>query len=472
MPAAPKASGELAEDDGDLDLEGDAGEEDSGLDAHDDAAPEAVRNDARRASGKPPLPKLQHPRTKRLRADLSLCKYDAVWRAMRSMGWDMLGEDEVESDDWNVFWTDNSVSQERAMRLRPMQRINHFPGMLELARKAGTARNLNRMLKEFPSEYKFFPSTWLLPADLTDFKSQFTAKKNKTFIIKPSRGCQGKDILLTRSLEGINLHENYIAQRYLHRPYLLDGFKFDLRIYVLVTSVDPLRIYLFREGMVRVCTHKYGAVKANNLEDQCMHLTNYAINKHAEGYLAASSTDDDTAHKRLLSSVLARLRDEGEDVPLLQQQIREICVKSLIAVQPHLAHMYYSCQSRRSNPGSSCFELLGFDVILDHKLRPFLLEVNHSPSFAVDTPLDDALKSSVLEDTLALVSFSRDEAKLLRRLRPGRLEDGALERLRAMRVAYEDERVGRTNFERLYPDPPELPPGAEAPRYEAYLKAA
>jgi len=310
---------------------------------------------ARAAVAPPPSPpcaagKLLHQRHKKLRADLSACKYEAVREAMEQLGWEILApadEGEVADDSWNIYWTDVSVSQERVTRLRPLQRINHFPGMLELARKAGTARNLNRMLERYPNEYKIFPPTWLLPADLTDFKAQFTAKRNKTFIVKPSRGCQGKDIMLTRSLEGISLHENYIAQRYMHRPYLLDGYKFDLRIYVLLTSVEPLRVYLHTEGMVRICTSKYGPVTGSNLEDQCMHLTNYAINKHADGYVPAASSNDNGSHKRLLSSLLAHLSARGEDVPRLVQLMREAVVKCLIAVQPHLAHNYYACQQRR-----------------------------------------------------------------------------------------------------------------------------
>lgn len=319
--------------------------EEAGDVADDAARAHAALADASAAAPARP-PKLVHQRYRRLRIDLLACKYDAVWRAAREMGWTPLEPDEADSDEWHVFWTDNSVSQERVMRMRPMQRINHFPGMLELARKAGTARNLNRMLKAFPHEYKIFPATWMLPADLVDFKAQFNGRKNKTFIVKPSRGCQGKDILLTRSMEGINLHENYIAQRYLHRPYLLDGFKFDLRLYVLITCVEPLRVYVYREGMVRLCTHKYGPVKANNLEDQCMHLTNYAINKQDEGYTPAASEADERAHKRLLSTVLERLEGCGENTAALSYAIDDVIVKSIIAVQPHLERTYYSCQQR------------------------------------------------------------------------------------------------------------------------------
>ena len=61
--------------------------------------------------------------------------------------------------------------------------------MYALARKNHLARNLVRMQRLFPKEYKFFPKTWLLPAEYADFKQQFTKKKNKTFIVKPEASC-------------------------------------------------------------------------------------------------------------------------------------------------------------------------------------------------------------------------------------------------------------------------------------------
>ena len=71
--------------------------------------------------------------------------------------------------------------------------------MYSLARKNLLARNLMKMHAKFPQEYDFFPKTWVLPAEMCDFKAQFNNGKNKnqTFIYKPDSACQGRGIFLT-----------------------------------------------------------------------------------------------------------------------------------------------------------------------------------------------------------------------------------------------------------------------------------
>ena len=53
-----------------------------------------------------------------------------------------------------------------------------------------------------------------------------------------------------------------------------------------------------------------------------------------------------------------------------------------------------------------CFELLGFDVILTHDMKPMLLEVNHAPSFATDSPLDFEIKKQLFEDMFRMLGLS------------------------------------------------------------------
>jgi tubulin polyglutamylase TTLL6/13 len=97
--------------------------------------------------------------------DLSNCKYDIVRQCANSLGW----TEAKTSDDWTVCWMDTSVAPERVMRLKNYQRINHFPGMNGICRKVPLARNLNRMKKQFPEEYSFIPTSWVLPHEYVKF---------------------------------------------------------------------------------------------------------------------------------------------------------------------------------------------------------------------------------------------------------------------------------------------------------------
>merc|ERR1719356_750794 len=103
-------------------------------------------------------------------------------------------------------------------------------------------------------------------------------------------------------------------------------------------------------------------------------------------------------------AVHEHLRKEGHDVEQLLADIEDLIVKTLIAVQPSLSHFYHSCQPDDIE-NAMCFEILGFDVILDHKLQPVLLEVNHAPSFATESELDRVVKHEVLRDSLALLNL-------------------------------------------------------------------
>jgi len=112
-------------------------------------------------------------------------------------------------------------------------------------------------------------------------------------------------------------NEAYVAQKYIDSPLLIDGLKFDLWIYVLVYGVDPLRVYLFREGIGRFATEEYEKPQGKNMWNLFKHLTNYAINKDNENFYCNDESDGDEGHKWTLSSVLSTLEQMGFDTNLL-----------------------------------------------------------------------------------------------------------------------------------------------------------
>lgn len=410
---------------------------------------------ARNGTSTPTTRKLAVDDTK-LRANLASCKYEAVRLCTTEHGYEEVGDEE---EYWDLNWTDLSVSEHRVAKMHPFQRINHFPGMMEICRKASLSRNLKRMQQACPEgTYDFSPTTWEYPHELESFRRHCRGNPGGTYIVKPTAGAMGRGIYLIRKPEDIDhKHErDVVIQKYVANPFLVDGYKFDLRVYALVTCVDPLTVYVYDEGIARFATLKYEAPGRGNLREKTMHLTNYSVNKHSDTFEHADADDEGT--KRTLTALMRDLETRGHDVEKLRREISDVVVRTIVPIQPHLAHVYHSAVTngpKSGAPGSGnergersaaaarssssshadlyagdvivprsassdrggggdardsrCFEILGFDIILDDALRPTLLEVNHSPSFGIDSPLDRRIKTGLIGDVLAALRLDASE---------------------------------------------------------------
>ena len=123
--------------------------------------------------------------------------------------------------------------------------------------------------------------------------------------MKPEADCQGRGIFLTFKTEDVENGKHYVVQEYLQNPFLVDGLKFDFRVYVLLAGTNPMRLFVYEEGLARFATEKYQVPNKNNLKKVFMHLTNYAINKKNPKYVYNTSAKNmASGHKRSLTSVL------------------------------------------------------------------------------------------------------------------------------------------------------------------------
>ncbi|CAK4666438.1 hypothetical protein LEN26_015124 [Aphanomyces euteiches] len=369
------------------------------------------------------------PKEKKIKINMTLAKYEVIKKIARDRGWKQITDDSDKSAlaSCNLHWIDVPDFLNTFKTMLPFQKVNHFPGMSNLARKSKLARNFQRMSKLFPQEYDFCPKTWILPFDYTDFAQQFNSDgtSSRTFILKPDHSCQGRGVFLTKNLKDVNKTDIFVAQRYVAHPLLIDGKKFDLRIYVMISSCSPLRVYLFQDGLVRMCTADYTVPNAENMEQKFMHLTNYAINKHSNNF-EKNKDDDGEGSKRSLKWFFSWLGEQYDksDIDKLWHGIGDICLKAILSVQPTLSQEYQSTFAKftrkstdgvdpscmpntaRANAASSCFAILGMDVLVDENLKPWLLEVNHLPSFGCDSPLDWNIKERLLNQALDIMRIS------------------------------------------------------------------
>lgn len=202
------------------------------------------------------------------------------------------------------------------------------------------------------------------------------------------------------------MDELSVVSRYVTNPLLINGYKFDLRIYVVVTCYEPLRLYVYKEGLARFASETYTA--KFNKNNRYMHLTNYSINKKNQNFVQNETAEhDDFGFKWSLSAFCKHLETVGINMNLLWSRIHDVIIKTVALGEHYIIQAQKKNQQHRNN----CFEVFGFDILLDSDLKPWLLEVNLSPSLSTDSPLDHAIKANLLADTFNMTQVKRFDRK-------------------------------------------------------------
>lgn len=230
--------------------------------------------------------------------------------------WELVEDDEKA----DLLWTDNGAARKFYRAHHLFKKINHLPGMQRNVDKASLDRLLNIHASLYPDEFDFFPMSWDCTREFRSFEKRF--KKDTTYIFKPSSGRQGLGICLAQTWDDVikimpgNPRHKYVVQEYLDKPLLIDGYKFDLRIYAMVESVKPLKVHVFRDGLARLCTSKYEAPNRSNLDKAYMHFTNYSLNKKSSTFQdvetdQAVESEDNLGSKRSIRTALIQLQKQG-----------------------------------------------------------------------------------------------------------------------------------------------------------------
>ncbi|NXT09380.1 TTLL4 polyglutamylase, partial [Prunella fulvescens] len=306
-----------------------------------------------------------------------------------------------ESSDWLGCWGPHMKSP-GFKAIREHQKLNHFPGSFQIGRKDRLWRNLLKMQARCgKKEFNFFPQSFILPQDIKLLRKAWEeGASRQKWIVKPPASARGNGVQVIHKWSQLPKRRPLVVQRYLHKPYLIGGKKFDLRLYVYVTCYDPLRIYLFKDGLVRFASCRYSS-SMESLSNKFMHLTNYSVNKKNTKYKSNSDVTACQGHKWALRALWSYLSQKGVNSEAIWEKIKDIVIKTIIASEPYvnsLVKMYV----RRPY---CCHELFGFDIMLDENLKPWILEVNISPSLHSNSPLDVTIKGQMIRDLLNLAGF-------------------------------------------------------------------
>jgi tubulin polyglutamylase TTLL6/13 len=181
-------------------------------------------------------------------------------------------------------------------------------------------------------------------------------------------------------------------------------------------------VFFFKDGIARFALEKYSNSNINFNDKKAIlsHLTNYSLIKNL-GFHSSRNIEDTLEHcKKPLEYVIEHIDLAGHDTEELMQGIYDIITKTIISIHPKLLHNYNTLQPR-SKEHDMCFEILGFDIFIDSSLKPWLIEVNHMPSFNQDTDVDKTCKQGVIRGTLMLLNVnSRDKRRKVEHSRKNR----------------------------------------------------
>jgi tubulin polyglutamylase TTLL4 len=141
------------------------------------------------------------------------------------------------------------------------------------------------MKSKFGKEYDIAPVTYIFPEDYNRFLIERENEGNSClYIMKPVASSCGRGIKVIGTKTKINKRENYLVSKYVSKPHLINNLKYDLRVYVLVSSFDPLRIYVYNDGLARFATEEY-SLNPDDLKKRFVHLTNFSVNKKSENFI-------------------------------------------------------------------------------------------------------------------------------------------------------------------------------------------
>ncbi|HZZ70089.1 MAG TPA: tetratricopeptide repeat protein [Phenylobacterium sp.] len=269
------------------------------------------------------------------------------------------------------------------------------------ADKARLAASLNARQAIDPAGR--FPESFVLPRDRQALET-FAKGSNAPplYIVKPIRASGGQGISVTADLSQAIGRDDVVIQRYLDRPYLIEGRKGHCRIYCLVTSAEPLRAYVYSEGIVRIAPEPYDP-SPQAAGGASMHVTNTALHLGHPGLsISQDANQDDTGSIRSLSALLRRMTADGLDGKKAFGEIKALVEwhVRLLAAEGLFARQAASAPSRAFPP-----KLFGLDVLIDDEGHPWLIEMQRTPA-ARGAPLVEKINGEMYVTCFQMTHFT------------------------------------------------------------------
>ena len=306
-------------------------------------------------------------------------------------------------DQWDSCWNISMPERSMFKQLDATKTLNHIPGNSALTIKSNLHKTLTKAKQRvsgLPQEqrYSFYPDTYSMPEDYFKFQAVAAENPDWLWIQKPKNLSRGRGIEVVKHPEMVPMNSEWIIQRYLSEPHLWDGYKYVLRCYVVITSVEPLRFYWFHEGFAKLTSEPYSN---EDLDNPYRHLTNPDINE--------DNTDVDIPvvfHS--FKTYRQWLKDQGADDEKLFAEIHDLIALTVISARESMR-----TQSQKVDADTQgAYELIGLDCMVDNDLKPWILECNLSPSLETCSTSDEKgkeeaeIKRQLVQDIVNMLGLN------------------------------------------------------------------
>ena len=277
-----------------------------------------------------------------------------------------------------------------------------------IANKDLSYKNYYAMKLKFPKDYNYMPESYSYPEQKDIIKKKFKKYKFSKYdlwLIKPKTGSLGQGIYIFEDLEHTPA-DMYLITKYISFPHLIKKRKYDFRLYVLFTGLAPLRMYLYKEGMIRFATEDY-SLDMKDIKDIYRHLTNISLNKKNKAFVKANDADTEEGSKWSLQVYEHYCKENGIDYKHIRDQMADIAIKSVLSVENELLKKIRDDGTDDQNH----MKLFGYDFMVDKDFKVYLIEINDRPSLIMGDINDYKLKPQLVADTmnlLGIVPYSHD----------------------------------------------------------------
>jgi hypothetical protein len=320
--------------------------------------------------------------------------------------------------NFNYLWKNvnlNPYDKGIYHRKNKYQFVGRFP--IESTFKDGLARFYYKQKKKFPNDYNYIPETFIYKDQKKEVFNKFYDyhyNPNDVWLFKPAKDSFARGIQILENYTEIqkSKFKNFLISRYIMNPMLIRNKKFDMRAYVLVTGMDPLKIYFYKDGYVKIPVKDY-TLDHQFIKDGCIHITTSDTNLvcfNGKEYKYDTDIYDEPSNFWSYLFFERYCNRYGINYTDIMEQMKDIFVKTFISLNSEFIRL----MKNKNYQDRNLYQIYGLDLLIDSNYKVYLLELNRNPSMRGGHAVADYIYENIIADILNIVGiipFAHDDTQ-------------------------------------------------------------